>query len=383
MGRNVGKTVIPLKTKPSAIDSSDSSGTKAEAVLNAIAAAVVVVDGEGTIRLVNMAGEQLFKSSAPHLEGQRLDDLLPVDNPIFALINQVRADGTPVAEYGMIVESPRIGKNLVNIQAALMADAPGWVVLSFLERSIADKIDRQLTHRGAARSVTAMAAMLAHEVKNPLSGIRGGAQLLEENVSPQDRLLTRMIRDEADRICALVDRMEAFSDGGPIERSAVNIHRVLDHVRRLAENGFGRHARFTADYDPSLPMVLGNSDQLVQVFLNLVKNAVEAAPGKGTEIVLSTAYRHGVKFAVAGLGSRVHLPLMISVGDNGEGIPEDMRSHLFDPFVTSKPKGSGLGLALVAKIIGDHGGVIEFDSQAKGTVFRVMLPMVAGQSESK
>lgn len=379
MGRSVSKTVVPLKTKPSV--SADSSG--AEAVLNAIAAAVVVIDGEGTIRRVNIAGEQLFKGSAQHLEGQRLNDLLPADNPIFALIRQVRADGTPVTEYGMIVESPKIGKNMVNIQAALMADAPGWVVLSFLERSIADKIDRQLTHRGAARSVTAMAAMLAHEVKNPLSGIRGGAQLLEENASPQDRLLTRMIRDETDRICALVDRMEAFSDGGPIERKAINIHRVLDHVRRLAENGFGRHVRFIADYDPSLPPVLGNHDQLVQVFLNLVKNAVEAAPGKGAEIVLSTAYRHGVKFAVAGLGSRVHLPLMISVGDNGEGIPEDLQSHLFDPFVTSKPKGSGLGLALVAKIIGDHGGVIEFDSQAKGTVFRVMLPMVAGKSGLK
>ncbi len=377
MAKTVEKTVVPLKTEPSA---ASSSGSEAEAVLNAIAAAVVVIDREGAISRVNMAGEQLFKGSAPHLEGQRLDDLLPADNPIFALINQVRADGTPVAEYGMIVESPKIGKNRVNVQAAPMADAPGWVVLSFLERSIADKIDRQLTHRGAARSVTAMAAMLAHEVKNPLSGIRGGAQLLEENASPQDRVLTRMIRDEADRICALIDRMETFSDGGPIERKAINIHRVLDHVRRLAENGFGRRARFIADYDPSLPPVLGNSDQLIQVFLNLVKNAVEAAPGKGAEIVLSTTYRHGVKFAVAGSGSRVHLPLMISVGDNGEGIPEDLRSHLFDPFVTSKPKGSGLGLALVAKIIGDHGGVIEFDSRSKGTVFRVMLPMVAGRS---
>jgi len=374
----MGRTVIPLKAS-----ASDSQGSGAEAVLNAIAAAVVVIDAEGTISRVNTAAEQLLKGSASHLEGQRLDDMLPADNPIFALINQIRADGTPVAEYGMIVESPRIGKNMVNVQAAPMADAPGWVVLSLLERSIADKIDRQLTHRGAARSVTAMAAMLAHEVKNPLSGIRGGAQLLEENVSPQDRALTRMIRDEADRICALVDRMEAFSDGGPIERAAINIHRVLDHVRRLAENGFGRHARFIADYDPSLPLVLGNSDQLVQVFLNLVKNAAEAAPGKGAEIVLSTTYRHGVKFAVAGSGSRVHLPLMISVGDNGEGIPEDLQSHLFDPFVTSKPKGSGLGLALVAKIIGDHGGVIEFDSQAKGTVFRVMLPMVSDRTGMK
>jgi len=365
----MSKTVLPFAINES------GAGFDSEAVLNALAAAVVVIDAENTITRVNMAGEQLLKGSAPHLQGQALSAMLPEDSPIFSLLNQVRSNGTPVSEYGIVLESPRIGRCDVNIQAAPMADAPGWVVLSFQERSIADKIDRQLNHRGAARSVSAMAAMLAHEVKNPLSGIRGGAQLLEENLTAEDRELTRMIRDETDRICALVDRMEAFSDGGPIERDAVNIHRVLDHVRRLAETGFGKQVRFVAEFDPSLPRVLGNRDQLIQVFLNLVKNACEAVPETGGEIVLSTSYRHGVRFAVSGTGSRVHLPLMISVRDTGDGIPEDMRPHLFDAFVTSKPKGSGLGLALVAKIIGDHGGVIEFDSQSRGTVFRVMLPM--------
>ena len=343
-------------------------------VLNALAMAVLVVDGDGALVHVNSASEQFFKASASHLKGHSLSGLLPADSPLFALIDQVRKDVNVVFEYGVALRTPRIGEHFVNIQAAPMAEMPGGVVVALQERSIADKIDRQLTHRGAARSVTAMAAMLAHEVKNPLSGIRGGAQLLEASVPSQDRHLTRMICDEVDRICALVDRMEVFSDTGPPRRQAVNIHQVLDRVRQVAENGFGRHVRFATDYDPSLPSVLGDRDQLVQVFLNLVKNAAEAVPDKGGEIVLITAYRHGVRFAVPGSGARVHLPLMVSVEDNGEGIPDELKGYLFDPFVTSKPKGKGLGLALVAKIIGDHGGVIEFDRRRR-TVFRVMLPI--------
>jgi two-component system nitrogen regulation sensor histidine kinase GlnL len=171
--------------------------------------------------------------------------------------------------------------------------------------------------------------------------------------------------------------MEVFSDGVPLRPEAVNIHQVLDRVHQLARNGFARHLRFQEEYDPSLPPVPGNRDQLVQVFLNLVKNAAEAMPKDGGEIALSTAYRHGVRFVVPGSDTRVHLPLVVSVSDNGGGIPEDIQSNLFDPFVSSKPSGSGLGLALVAKIIGDHGGVIEFDSQPRRTVFRVRLPTVA------
>ncbi len=175
--------------------------------------------------------------------------------------------------------------------------------------------------------------------------------------------------------------MDIFSDKGPIRRGPVNIHEVLTRARQLAENGFGRHVRMIENYDPSLPEVLGDRDQLVQVFLNLVKNAVEAAPKTGGEVVLTTAYRPGVRFALPGRDSREHLPLMVSVEDNGDGIPEDIRSHMFDPFVTTKPKGSGLGLALVAKIVDDHGGTIDVDTRGKRTCIRVMLPMVRHEAE--
>ncbi|MGB8274098.1 MAG: ATP-binding protein [Alphaproteobacteria bacterium] len=345
------------------------------AVLNALADAVIVVGRDGGIEFANLAAENFFASSADQLCTRRLPDLISGDSPLFSLIEQVHAAGHSVFEHGVTISSPRIGDHFVTIQVSPLSEGDGSIVVTFRERSIADKIDHQLTHRNAARSVTAMAAVLAHEIKNPLSGIRGAAQLLELSATEADRKLTELICDETDRICALVDRMEVFSEKRRIDREAVNIHRVLEHVRRLAESGFARGVRFIENYDPSLPPVHGNRDQLIQVFLNLVKNAAEAVPRKGGEIVLSTAYQHGVRLAVPGSASRMELPLMVSVQDNGDGIPEDLRTCLFDPFVTTKPGGSGLGLALVAKIVNDHGGVIEFDSQPRRTVFRVRLPL--------
>ncbi len=352
---------------------SNSLAVDADSILNALPAAIVVVDTDLTIIHVNNAGEQFFRSGASHLKGQKLQDLVSPDSPLIALIRQAREGGHPVTEYHVTLSNPRIGHHFVNVQVSPVGDLSDVVLVSMQEQSIAAKIDRQLTHRGAARSVSALAAMLAHEVKNPIAGIRGAAQLLEQTASQEDKELTRLIRDEADRVCALVDRMEVFSVGGPLEREAVNIHEVLSRARMLAQSSFGSHLRYVENYDPSLPPVYGNRDQLTQVFLNLVKNAAEAAPPHGGEVVITTAYWHGVRFAVPGSQSRVHLPMMVSVQDNGEGIPEDMNAHLFEPFVSSKPRGKGLGLSLVAKIIGDHGGVVEFESQPQRTVFRVML----------
>jgi len=344
-------------------------------ILNALPMPLIAVDAAVVIVFVNSAAEQFFDASASQLTGRPLDEFMPADNPLFGLIRQVASSGAAIVEYEVAIESPRLRRRVVSVQVASMSERPGQVLIALHEQSIARKIDHQLTHRGAARSVSAMAAMLAHEVKNPLSGIRGAAQLLETDLTEDGRQLTKLICDETDRICDLVDRMDVFTDPPPVDRGPVNIHRVLEHARQVAQSGFARHLRITETYDPSLPPVLGDRDQLVQVFLNLIKNAAEAAPRSGGEIILATSYRHGVRLAVPGRGARVHLPLEVTISDNGGGVAEDVSGHLFDAFITTKTQGSGLGLALVAKVIDDHGGVIEFDSRPGRTVFRVMLPV--------
>ena len=353
----------------------------AGAVLNALPLPVILVAADGKIADANVAAETFFEVSAPLLRRQELKDLVPFGSPLLALVDQVRTRGAPVNEYKVDLSTPRNpGDRLVDLYVAPLPEQPDHVVVMLQERTIADKMDRQLTHRGAARSVIALAAMLAHEIKNPLSGIRGAAQLLEQSAGDDDRTLTRLICDEADRIVKLVDRMEVFADERPVEREPVNIHAVLDHVKRLAQSGFAREIKFSEEYDPSLPPVFANRDQLVQVFLNLVKNAAEAVGEQASdgEIQITTAFRPGIRLSLPGSKTRVSLPLEFCIKDNGPGVPEDLLPHLFDPFVTTKPTGSGLGLALVAKIIGDHGGIIECESQPRHTIFRVLMPMFTG-----
>jgi two-component system nitrogen regulation sensor histidine kinase GlnL len=345
-------------------------------VLNSIRHPVIMLDDTGYISYANADAEAFFRSSANILSRNTLDMLLPFGSPLLALVKQVRESPSPINEYRVDVSSPRLGQDrIVDLYVTPVGESPGSIVILFKERSMAEKLDRQMTHRGAARSVTGLASMLAHEIKNPLSGIRGAAQLLETGLNDDDRALTRLITDETDRIVSLVDRMEVFSDERPIEREAVNIHVVLDHVKAIAKNGFASRIKFHEDYDPSLPYVFANRDQLVQVFLNLVKNAAESIGANETgEITLTTAFRPGIRLSVPGMRTRVSLPLEFCVSDTGAGVSPDIMPHLFDPFITTKPNGSGLGLALVAKIVGDHGGVIECDSVPRKTTFRILMP---------
>lgn len=364
VGRPAG-TAIPPRPDPAAL-------------LSALPVPLLVLGSMNRFRFANHAAEQFLGISMAQLTQLSLADLVPEDNPIFQLIEQVRSGDLTISDHDLTLESPRLHKTAITVQGAPLPEEPGSVVLVLQDASAARALDRQLTFRSAARSVTGMAAILAHEVKNPLSGIRGAAQLLEGSVAEADKELTVLIRDEADRIRDLVDRMEAFGEK-PIERGPVNIHRVLGHVRRLAQSGFAASIRFSEIYDPSLPPVFGNRDQLVQVLLNLVKNAAEsivASDHATGEIVLTTAFRQGMRLAVPGSDHRMHLPLVVTVRDNGPGIPGDIRPNLFDAFVSSKPSGSGLGLALVAKIISDHGGLIEVDDRPGRTEFRLHLPMM-------
>lgn len=369
--------------KPSDRRKADRPSIPCDALLDTLPHPLLVV-GEGlAIEYANTAAEDFFQMSAGVLCRHGLPDVVAFGCPLIALVEQVQRNGTTVNEYGVELGSFRFeAPKLVDLYGGPLSEDPDRVVVMLQQRSMAQMIERQLTHRGAARSVSGLAAVLAHEIKNPLSGIRGAAQLLESDRTDGDRTLTQLICSESDRICKLVDRMEIFGDERPIQREPVNIHDVLDHVKQLASTGFARHIKIVENYDPSLPSVPGSRDKLVQVFLNLVKNAAEAIgeDRNDGQITLSTAFRPGVRLSVPGSQARVGLPLEIAVEDNGGGVPSDLIQHLFDPFVSTKPSGTGLGLALVAKIIGDHGGIIECDSRPRYTVFRALMPMAESEA---
>lgn len=359
--------------KPSA-PGLETTGT-AEALLLAMPQPVLGIAAGGRILMANPAAEQFFAMSAALLARQPLSGVIPFGSPILSLVDQVRRSGQAASEYDIALASPKLGSRIVDAHVAMLGDQAGALVLSISERTMAQKMSRQIQQRHASRATHAMTAILAHEIKNPLAGIRGAAQLLEQNAGPEDVTLTRLIVGECDRVRALIDRMQVLSESRPLQSEALNIHEVLDQVKRLAKASFARNLRIVELYDPSLPLISGDRNQLTDAIVNIVKNAADAVTESANpEVQFMTAYRQGVHWAVEGRAQRAPLPLEVTIADNGPGIPDDLKGSLFEPFVTGKAGGTGLGLALAAKIVADHGGVIECESAPRRTVFRILLP---------
>jgi two-component system nitrogen regulation sensor histidine kinase GlnL len=349
----------------------DARPAPAEALLAALPTPILVVDEGGVILDANAAAESLLNLSRSVVIGMGIDEAtghhlrtMPTDTPFVA--------------YDLDIALPGNRHLRGDLLAAPLPDWPGWRVVALHAYPTAVPIARRA---GGNLAAAGAAALLAHEIKNPLSGIRGAAQLLDANVDADSRALTRLIRDEVDRVTALLDRMEGFTDTRPLSVGPQNIHAILEHARAVAAQGFGSNVLFREIYDPSLPPVLGHKDSLIQIVINLLKNAAEALGQKGGVVTLTTAYRHGMRMVTDGGDGRRQLPIEVCVIDNGPGAPPEIAEHLFDPFVSSKRDGRGLGLALVEKLVADQGGIVEYarEGMPERTVFRLLLQRARGK----
>jgi two-component system nitrogen regulation sensor histidine kinase GlnL len=357
----------------------------AEAVWASLPLPAFVICGDDRIEAVNPAAEQFLNASARSIVGQPVWDRLFVDAPLDGAFRRVRENRALLFVNDVDVTAGDRPPFHCSLQIAPLGDDPGRILLTLTSREIAERLERSHSVKSAAKSAIGMAEMLAHEIKNPLAGITGAAQLLSMSLAGGDRELTDLIVAETRRIVKLLEQVEQFGNLSPPDRRAVNIHDVLDRARRSALVGFAAHMTVTEDYDPSLPPTWADPDQLLQVFLNLLKNAAEAAPGGGT-IRLRTFYDHSLRLRRAH-GAGVALPLVVEIADDGPGIPPEIAEDIFEPFVSGRENGTGLGLALVSKIVSEHDGWITVDSVPGRTTFRISLPIAprdaaAGEEET-
>jgi len=349
------------------------------AYLNVIPVALIAVDSSLTVTFINPSAEILFGVSAQQAQGRPLSSMPAFDEELHGYCERIFSSCEEISLFEQLLRLPMNHRFVtMHITPIVGEDMTAQQLVITIEKS--DGLDRtagSAWKQETTRAAGVMAAMLAHEVKNPLSGIRGAAQFLQDEVVPEQRALTELICMETDRIRDLLDQVEIFANGAVENKQPVNIHEVLQYVISIAKTGFASHVMFKERYDPSLPEVSAHRDLLVQLFLNLVKNSAEALTGNADAVItISTSYRSGYRIRPKSATGEetVSLPVMVTVEDNGSGIPESIRAHLFEPFVSSKEQGRGLGLAVVAKIASDLGIVVELDQEFDGgTRFIVWL----------
>jgi len=347
--------------------------TGEETIWASLPTPLLILDENDLITQINPAAEAFLMTSSKTVAGQPAWDRLSVDAPLEDAFARARTHNAPLFVNDVDVGTGQGAPVQCNLHIAPWAGQPGQMILHIAPRELASRIGQSQSVNRAAKSAIGMAEMLAHEIKNPLAGITGAAQLLAMTLNAEDQELTDLIVSESRRIVALLDQVEQFGNVTAPKLQPVNLHDVLDRARRSASLGFAAHMQIVEQYDPSLPLAAGDADQLVQVVLNLLKNAAQAADPSGGTIQLRTYYEHSLRVR-RDSGADQSLPLHIEVMDDGPGLPPDIQGDVFEPFISGRENGTGLGLALAAKIMSDHGGWIELNSVPGRTVVKLSLP---------
>ncbi|MBL1278474.1 MAG: nitrogen regulation protein NR(II) [Ectothiorhodospiraceae bacterium] len=352
-------------------------------ILDNLTHAVLMFNGDLCLEYINPAGEMLFTVSAKRLIGLNASILLPADSHLLGAIEKGLASGHPFTEHEVHITLPGHREATVDCTITPLALASGdtslLVELQQLDRQL--RISREGQQQAQQETMRLLVRGLAHEIKNPLGGLRGAAQLLERELpNPELKEYTNIIIGEADRLRNLVNRL--LGPSTPPQKEPINIHQVLEHVRQLINAENGDDITIVSDYDPSIPEVLGDRDQLIQAILNIVGNAVQAIGVKTVnpkgEIMLRTRARR--QFTIAQTCHR--LVCQVEIIDNGPGIPEDMMEKIFYPMVTSRADGTGLGLSIAQSLINQHGGLIQCESHPGLTRFNLLLPLDQGKKKT-
>ncbi len=351
-----------------------TAGPDAQRQLASLPLAVLLLAPGQTIASANPAAEQFFGQSVRRLAGRKLLDTLSFDEPHLA--ERLGDSETPVSAREIDVTVAGMGTRRLDVTFTPIADEPGWQMITLHDSSAAEAMGDD---PGAGENAVLRAPeILAHEIKNPLAGIRGAAQLLARKVGQGDRALTSLIADEVDRIAKLIDQMQTLSRRTTSSLEPCNLHEAVRRASAVIAAAGGPVSRIEEEFDPSLPPLMGNSDALVQVLINLLSNAREAcSEADKPRIVVRTRFASGLQLHSTGSGKPVRLPIELRVSDNGPGIDPAMREHVFEPFVTTKKSGQGLGLALVRKLVREMNGRITHDRDDAGgwTHFRLHMPL--------
>ena len=347
-----------------------------EDILNELRTPVFLINKHNFIKYINLMGEEFFGYSAKLIIGKPLDKFINDDSSVFNLLDRVRK-----SRLGLTEESLDFGNiNFPNRKVRVHILPSGFdnnIIVQISELTISELFQKQALNTKISKSFSSMVDMLMHELKNPLSGIKGASQLIEFDVKDNENLLelSQLITIESDRIVSLLNRMEQISTNNiKLEFESINIHEILNHCRRVAQNSFGSNIEFIEEYDPSLPKILIDKNLMIQVILNLLKNAAEAYNTHGKVKIITTYNSNNVK-SYSQSGLQTSLPLQIEIIDFGKGIPAEILPNIFNPFVTSKKEGKGLGLSIVASGLEEMNANIDVSSVDGFTCFRINFPL--------